>query len=501
VVINMKTSPCPKLALLAITLLSLVVGAAAQIPDGDRLPYSGGLLVGRAIASGKMERPGHSALAASATRQLTVNCSPQPCTLPNIQISPTPDTNPRNETAIVTNPSNSQQLLSSANDYSCATLIGLYTSTNGGTSFTKTCMKAAPGYTGAGEPSVAYDLQSNKYIAGIQLDSLGNGAVAIQKNSGAATIVVPALFSGGSVDKPWLQVDTNGSSPHKNHLYISATQFDPSNDSEITVSTSTNGGAKFTTVPVDAEQIYPIIDQFSDLAIAKNGTIYVSWMRCTANSVQSDCGHTVATLLISSSTDGGKTWSAETTIATPTLAKDSCGEFFGCLPNTHERVSEIPVIAIDNSTGTYAGTIYAAFYTLLNTYMEEEVAHSMDGGITWSKPVRVTPTSDKHDQFFNWIHVSSKGVVGVTWLDRRNDPANIDYEAYASFSTNGGVTFSTNKNLATAASNPLDDGFNGYFMGDYTGNSWYGTKLYMAACDTRNGATCQDELYGYYNAP
>jgi len=78
--------------------------------------------------------------------------------------------------------------------------------------------------------------------------------------------------------------------------------------------------------------------------------------------------------------------------------------------------------------------------------------------------------------------------VGVTWLDRRNDPANIDYEAYASFSTNGGVTFSTNKNLATAASNPLDDGFNGYFMGDYTGNSWYGTKLYMAACDTRNGA-------------
>ena len=170
-----------------------------------------------------------------------------------------------------------------------------------------------------------------------------------------------------------------------------------------------------------------------------------------------------------------------------TLAKDSCGEFFGCLPNTHERVSEIPVIAIDNSTGAHAGTLYAAFYTLLNTYMEQEVAHSTGRGASSSKPVRVTPTTDKHDQFFNWIHVSSKGVVGIAWLDRRNDPANISYQAYASFSTNGGVSFQANKNLASVSSNPLDDGFGGYFMGDYTGNAWYGTKLYVASCDTRNG--------------
>ena len=499
--INMKKSARPKFAMVVITILLLAVAAAAQIPDGDRLPYSGGLLVGRAIASGKMERPGHSDLAALASNETKVTCSPQPCVLPNVQISPPPDTNPRNETTIVVNPGNGQQLLSGANDYNCATLIGLFTSTNGGTSFTETCMKAATGYTGAGEPSVAYDLAGNKYITGIQLDSLGNGAVAIQKNSGAASIAVSAFFPGGSADKDWLQVDTSSTSPYKNHLYISATQFDPSNNSEITVSSSNNGGASFTTVPVDAEQLYPLVDQFSDLTIGRDGTVYVSWMRCLANSIQGDCGHTVATLLISKSTDGGMTWSAESTIATATLAKDSCGEFFGCLPNTHERVSEIPVIAIDKSSGPYAGTLYAAFYNWLNTYMVEEVAHSKDGGATWSTPVRVTPATDKHDQFFNWIHVSSKGVVGVTWLDRRNDPANIKYQAFAAFSTNGGVSFQANKNLASAPSNPLNDGFGGYFMGDYTGNAWYGTKLYVAACDTRNGTSCQDELYGYFNAP
>jgi hypothetical protein len=496
----MKKSAYTKFAMLVITILLLAVAVAAQIPDGDRLPYSGGLLVARAIASCKMERPGRSALAALARTAVKVTCSPQPCTLPNVQISPAPDTTPRNETTIVVNPGNGQQLLSAANDYNCPNLIGFFISTNGGSSFTESCMKAAAGYTGAGEPSAAYDLSGNKYITGIQLDSLGNGDVAIQKNSGAASIAVPAFFTGGSADKDWLQADTAASSPYKNNLYISATQFDPSNNSEITVSTSTNRGKSFTTVPVDAEQLYPIIDQFSDLTIGRDGTVYVSWMRCTANGPTGDCGKTVATLLISSSTDGGTTWSAESTIATVTLAKDSCGEFFGCLPNTHERVSEIPVIAIDNSTGTHAGTIYAAFYNWLNTYMVEEVAHSKDGGVTWSAPVRVTPTTDKHDQFFNWLHVSSKGVVGVTWLDRRNDPANINYQAFAAFSTNGGVSFQANKNLASAPSNPLDDGFGGYFMGDYTGNDWFGTKLYVTSCDTRNGTSCQDELYGYYNA-
>ena len=497
----MKTGIRPRLVTVLIIVLSLVVAAAAQIPDGDRLPYSGGLLVGRAIASGQMQRPDHSVPDAFAIKPPTVTCTPQPCVLPNIQVSPPPDTTPRNETTVVANPGNSQQLLSSANDYNCDNLTGLFVSTNGGSSFTETCMNVAAGYTGAGEPSVAYDLSSNKYIAGVQLDSLGNGAIAIQKNFGAASIAVPAFFAGGSADKPWLHVDTTSTSHYKNHLYISATQFDPSNNSEITVSHSANGGKSFTTVAVDAEQLYPIVDQFSDLAIGRDGAVYVSWMRCTANGPEGDCGHTTATLLISKSTDGGMTWSTESPIASAALTKDSCGAFFGCLPNTHEPVSEIPVIAIDNSSGPHAGTLYAAFYNWTGAYMVEEVAHSTDGGATWSKPVRVTPLTDKHDQFFNWMRVSSKGVLGVTWLDRRNDPANINYEAYAAFSTNGGVSFQTNKNLAKAPSNPLNDGFNGYFMGDYTGSSWYGEKLYFTSCDTSNGISCQDELYGYFNAP
>src|ERR1051326_6731828 len=167
------------------------------------------------------------------------------------------------------------------------------------------------------------------------------------------------------------------------------TQF-AGNNTRIGVSHSTDGGATWHLVNVDSQQIYPNLDQFSDLAIGADGTVYVSWMRCTANGPTGDCGGdlaigadgtvyvswmrctangptgdcggTTASQWFSKSTDGGATWSAAVKIHNANLAPDSCGAFYGCLPNTFERVSNIPVIAIDNSPNTSFGTLYVADY-------------------------------------------------------------------------------------------------------------------------------------------
>jgi len=45
-------------------------------------------------------------------------------------------------------------------------------------------------------------------------------------------------------------------------------------------------------------------------------------------------------------------------------------------------------------------------------------------------------------------------------------------------------------------SNPLNDGFGGSFMGDYTGNAWDGATLYASWMDSRNGSFMQDEVGG-----
>ena len=437
-----------------------------------------------------------------------LNCSPAPCVLPNVRASGI-GTSPANETPIAVNPKNPQQILTGANDYNCSNIQGFYSSNDGGATWTRRCMgNVSPG-VGDGAPGVGYDLNGSAYITGIDDDTADGSDIVFEKSTdngktwSTSAVAVKPLFSGGLTDKEWLQIDINPSSPHKNNLYISVTQFDSSSNSAISVSHSSDGGSKWKTVQLDGVQIYPNIDQFSDIAIAKNGTVYVSWLRCTANGITGNCGGTAATLVISKSANGGNTWSAPKTVALVKLAPDTCGAFYGCLPNTGERVSNIPVIAVDNSTGPYRTRLYAGFYTWnSNNYMEEEVAYSTNGGTIWSKPKRVTPLEVTHDQFFNWISVSSDGRLGVTWLDRRADPANIAYEAFGSISTNGGKTFHANWRLSSGESDPYFDGFGGGFMGDYTGNAWAsGEKLYATYCDTRRGRSCQDELVGYIDKP
>jgi len=116
--------------------------------------------------------------------------------------------------------------------------------------------------------------------------------------------------------------------------------------------------------------------------------------------------------------------------------------------------------------------------------------------MTCSKPVPVASSSQQHDQVFPWLAVSPSGIVGVTWLDRRNDPANVSYQAFAAVSLNGGLSFGTNTPLIPNLSNPNNDGFQGFYMGDYTGNAWVGNTLYASWMDSSNGVNMQDEVGG-----
>ena len=404
-----------------------------------------------------------------------------------------------NETPVVVNPRNSLQILSGANDYNCANIQGFYASSDGGTTWTRTCMNAISGDFGEGDPGVGYDLHNVAYITGIDAS---HGIVLETSHNNGATWSAPAVavtpfFAGGLTDKPWLQIDTTTASPHANALYISVTQFDSSSNSQITVAHSNNGGSTWTNVAADTKQIFPKVDQFSDITTGKDGTVYLTWMRCTANGTSSDCGGTTASMMFSKSTDGGNTWSAAAVMFTAALAPDPgfcC--FYGALPNTSERVSNIPVIATDVSTGAHAGNLYVAYYNWMGTFMKVFVATSTNGGATWTKKA-VAPSTATHDQFFPWVNVSRGGLVGVSWMDRRNDAANVNYEAFASFSTNGGASFTTNQDISAVPSNPFNDGFGGFFIGDYTGNAWAGnTTLYVTYTDTTTGAD-QDFLAGY----
>jgi hypothetical protein len=566
---NRGTRPLGWLSILlpALSLIALGQTQTTQTPI-EMLPYSSSMLVARAIRAGRLQP--QSAPSRDVANILT--CTPGPCVIPTSQASPAGDVNPVNTTPIIARPGSMDVLLSGANDYNCPTDLGFYITTNTGSSWNHTCMGTAPGATaGDGGPGVGFDIKGNAYISGIESLSGGSTEVVFEtsRNSGsswsAAQAAVTPLFTDGVVDAGWMQIDTTSTSPYANCIYISTTQFDTSNDSTIAVAHSCNKGATWTNVQVDTLQLTKeTVDTFSNITIQDNGTVYVSWMRCPETSRSDNCSGTVASMLISQSSDGGTTWSTPVVMTTVRLAPDSamCSGFYGCLPNTNEPLTDIPAIAVDNSTREHEGNLYAIMYSYNKTtgQLQVQVTTSSNGGTTWGSPIRVSPVSI-HDQFFPWITVNSIGKIGATWLDRRNDPANIDYQAYSALCHNGGqlfgatgtadtsgtavtwvagdqfgdltdgdtitingvnytvatvnsitsitltssagtqtdVTFTgySNVPLTPNLSNPNNDGFGGDFMGDYTGNFFQGHTIFASWMDDGETSTMVDLAGGY----
>jgi hypothetical protein len=132
-------------------------------------------------------------------------------------------------------------------------------------------------------------------------------------------------------------------------------------------------------------------------------------------------------------------------------------------------------------------------YNWTGTFMQVQVARSTDGGSDWSKPVPVAP-GITHDQFFPWISISPSGLVGVSWLDRRNDPNNVDYQAFGAISANGGLGFQANVQLTTGFSNPTTT--MGFSIGNYTGNTWDGPSYFLAAWMDNSQTTNMQDFVG-----
>jgi Neuraminidase (sialidase) len=487
---------CRKIVFASTLLLLLTSIMSAQMLE--HLPYSGGVLVSRAIRAGRAPvRLGTGTGAMGTTSSpFSLTCSPAPCIYTPVDASEGGSA-PVNEDPIIANPVNAKNLLTGGNDYNCSNIQGYFATTDGGATWSHFC---SLGSGGEGDPIVGFDLTGKAYAGGIQ----NNNIVLASSTDGGKTFGTPVVVTAplqptnGLADKPWLEIDTNSTSPFKNALYVSSTQFGGASGSNsvIAVSHSTDGGLTWSTVPVDTLQIYPgNVDQFSDLAIGADGTVYANWIRCPTTGATGDCGGTLTKIMFSKSTDGGKTWSKAAVAATTTLTPDpaSCC-FYGSLPNTPERLSNVPANAALGSGATTK--LYTTFYNWTGTQAQVEVAKSSDGGATWSAPVLVNPTSTKGDQFFQWLNVNkTKGAVAVTWLDRRNDPANVKYQPFFAYSSNSGASYSKGYPLSKTLSDPNNDGFGGGFMGDYTGNTWDGLSVYMSYMDTTTGVT-QDFVTG-----
>ncbi len=146
------------------------------------------------------------------------------------------------------------------------------------------------------------------------------------------------------------------------------------------------------------------------LAIGPDGTIFVAWQDYRRNQ---------ADMYFSKSTDGGKTFSPNVRV------NDDVG-----------RAGQLyPSLAVDK-----LGTVYLAWHDFRKGDQDIYFSTSVDGGKTFSPNLRINDDSGTAGQFNPSLAVDENGAVHIAWHDLRNEEADI----YYAMSRDGGVTFSRN---------------------------------------------------------
>lgn len=476
-----------------LVLLSVVVAAAFLAPGPSAVAPIPAELKGPELAfADRVERLDAmvnavpSSTSSPASSSITVG--------ENIQVFDDPQ--PQNEIAIAADPTDPDKLIVGANDYRLraegySVWVGMYTSTNGGETWTDHLVPGYPGgdastlstFNFGGDPIVAVDSEGRMYAGGIFFRGTRTGAdirdvsIALtwsddQGNTWSDPVIVsPGKAQSVFNDHPQMAVDNSGGT-YDGNVYISYSKFTGLN-ADIRVAASRDRGETWSIVKVSA----PIAPghaaggyQDSMVTIGPGGEVYVFWDETyfTPGAVSR------ADIWMTVSTDGGMTFAA------PWVAMSGVVPIF--LPKASYRYDTYPAAAVDH-TGEQPGRIYLTWADGQSGNADIYLSSSDDGGMTWGDPVRVNDDDGEAGQFFQWVSVAPDGRVDIAFYDRRDDPNDYLLNEYYAVSTDGGLTF-TNERVSDASSDPA---VWSAFIGDYNQIASTPDAAYPAWCDMRNG--------------
>jgi hypothetical protein len=392
---------------------------------------------------------------------------------PDIPVTPENDrTQSENSTAV--SPLDNMVVLNSNNstDWPVTTLFGTswFLSTDGGQTWTGES-EGPDGVGNRGDPAAAIDLNGTLYIG--YIDANGGQGVSFSTNMGddwthrtiASLPTPPGRFD--LLDKNHFTVDNVPTSSFAGTLYSAWTELVSGgpNDNDIVLSFSANGGNNWSALANLSNGVAAgSHNQGVNIQSGPNGEVYVVW------SIYDSFPSDETAIGFNSSTNGGVTWLGESRIITGIR-----GIRQTTLPNESTRANSFPSMAVDVSGGPRDGWIYIFWTNIgvpgVNTGDADiYMSRSADGGNSWSTPIRVNDDSTTNAQWFPWATADPvTGDLSVVFYDRRDDSGDLLTTEYVAHSTDGGSTW-TNVRVGDVQFTPAPiSGLAGGYMGDYLG--------------------------------
>ncbi len=119
-------------------------------------------------------------------------------------------------------------------------------------------------------------------------------------------------------------------------------------------------------------------------------------------------------------------------------------------------------LAVDSSNGPFKDRIYATWEDRSSGRSQVKLAFSSDEGKSWSHPrvidddvaKQVGNTINGPDDIHGVVAVNQEGVVGVTWLDRRDYDDNLGWALRFRASLDGGETFLPSEKISNVDYEP-----------------------------------------------
>jgi hypothetical protein len=227
---------------------------------------------------------------------------------------------PQNEQNIVINPTNSQNIVTSANDYRYGFQALIYRSTDGGNTFSDILLPGWDSFSGAnglfkhvqagGDPALAFAPDGTLYYSALVYDfSFANrtpsGVAVASSRDGGANWSKPVMVHYEDAnnffnDKEWIAAGTGGK------VYVTWTLFKSNKpngyiSSNIVEAVSHDYGVTWSSPIAVSDSAHPF-DQGSSPAVAPDGTVYVAYEGNQASDVTKD------QIVLARSTDGGRTF-------------------------------------------------------------------------------------------------------------------------------------------------------------------------------------------------